>query len=101
MKRKFGCVLLAFVMMLATVPLLGLPAFAEDSVNLLTNVEKQDGKIVVTVSSENEIAVDALSFKMPMMNRASVLFLQMAYAQIIKVLTVLAKQRNLLTTVHG
>ena len=64
MKRKFGCVLLAFVMMLATVPLLGLPAFAEDSVNLLTNVEKQDGKIVVTVSSENEIAVDALSFKM-------------------------------------
>ncbi len=64
MKRKFGCVLLAFVMMLATVPLLGLPAFAEESVNLLTNVEKQDGKIVVTVSSENEIAVDALSFKM-------------------------------------
>lgn len=64
MKRKFGCVLLAFVMMLATVPLLGLPAFAEDSVNLLTNVEKSNGRVVVTISTDGELNVDAISFEM-------------------------------------
>ena len=62
MKRKFGCVLLAFVMMLATVPLLGLPAFAEESVNLLTNVEKGNGQVTVTISVDNY--VDAVKLDM-------------------------------------
>lgn len=64
MKRKLSCILLAFVMMLAAVPLLGLPAFAEDSVNLQTKVEKSNGQVIVTVSTDGELNVDAISFEM-------------------------------------
>lgn len=64
MKRKLSCILLAFVMMLAAVPLLGITAFAEDSVNLLTKVEKSNGQVIVTVSTDGELNVDAISFEM-------------------------------------
>lgn len=62
MKKKFSCMLLAFVMMLAAVPLLELPAFAENSVNLQTKVAKGDGQVTVTVSTDGELNADALSF---------------------------------------
>ena len=64
MKRKLSCILLAFVMMLAAVPLLGLPAFAEDSVNLQTKVEKSNGQVIVTVSTAGELNADGISFEM-------------------------------------
>ena len=51
-------------MMLAAVPLLGITAFAEDSVNLLTKVEKSNGQVIVTVSTDGELNVDAISFEM-------------------------------------
>lgn len=63
-KRKFGCILLAFVMMLATVPLLELPAFAGNSVNLRTNVEKSNGQVIVTISTDGELNADAISFEL-------------------------------------
>ena len=61
-KRKLSCILLAFVMMLATVPLLGLPAFAEDSVNLQTKVEKGNGQVTVTISTVGKLNADGISF---------------------------------------
>lgn len=63
MKKKFSCMLLAFVMMLAAVPLLELPAFAEESVNLQTKVAKGNGQVTVTVSADGELDADALSFE--------------------------------------
>lgn len=70
MKRKLSCILLAFVMMLAAVPLLGIPAFAEDSVNLQTKVEKNNGQVIVTVSTAGELNADGISFDLLFDDRA-------------------------------
>ena len=64
MKKKISCMLLAFAMMLAAVPLLELPAFAAGSVNLQTSVAKNNGQVVVTISVNEKLDADVLSFNM-------------------------------------